>query len=164
MNEEALLYRRLFASFATGVAVVVGESQGSVVGMTVNSLTSVSLEPLLLLFCARNESRSVESVLTTGRFSVNILGRDQQDISLEFAGKGDISRVECARRNGFAWVEGANAVFLCEVEQIYPGGDHRIIVGRVVSMSGSETVDELLIYFDGRYTALQSASLRYSVA
>ncbi len=58
------------------------------------------------------------------------------------------------QREGFAWVGGANAVFLCGVEQVYPGGDHRIVVGRVLDMWGPETSERPLVYYDGRYAAL----------
>ncbi|TPK91505.1 flavin reductase family protein [Mesorhizobium sp. B2-4-17] len=164
MDKEKLSYRRLIGRFATGVAVIVGESDGDVIGMTVNSLTSVSLDPLLLLFCAKNESRTADRILSSTRFSVNILRRDQQNVSRRFAGKADVEMKACAREDGFAWVDGANAVFLCEVEHVYPGGDHKIIVGRVVSMNGPDDVDEPLVFFDGRYTALQTLNLEYSVA
>jgi flavin reductase (DIM6/NTAB) family NADH-FMN oxidoreductase RutF len=161
MEHQMLTYRRLIGRFATGVAVIVGESEDEVVGMTVNSLASVSLDPLLLLFCAKNESKTAKRVLTAGRFSVNILGKDQQDVSRRFAGKIETEIATPARENGFAWIDGANAVFLCQIEHVYPGGDHKIIVGQVVAMNGPDDVKDPLVFFDGRYTALQAAQTGY---
>lgn len=164
MDKEKIRYRNLIGRFATGVAVIVGEADEEVIGMTVNSLTSVSLDPLLLLFCAKNESRTADKILSSGRFSVNILRRDQQNVSHRFAGKTEVEIQACAREDGFAWVDTANAVFFCEIEHVYPGGDHKIIVGRVVGMNGPDDVDEPLVFFNGRYTALQTVKLDYSAA
>jgi Flavin reductase like domain len=131
MNQDALLYRRLFGRFATGVAVVMSEFEGDVVGMTVNSLTSVSLDPLLLLFCARNGSRSAQAVLGTGRFSVNILNGQQQDIARGFAGSKHVSCLsDCVRSGGFAWLPRSNAVFLCESKNVAGKWCKRLLCGR----------------------------------
>lgn len=157
--DHASQYRRLFGRFATGVAVVVAEDGDEIFGMTVNSLTSVSLDPPLLLFCARNESRSAERLLITGRFSVNILRHDQHLVSRHFAGRPEPVPPRCLRRDGFAWIEEANAAFLCAVEAVHPAGDHRIILGRVAAMSGPEAAHAPLLYFNGGYAALEAAPL-----
>ncbi|WP_345779393.1 flavin reductase family protein [Roseibium sediminicola] len=140
--------------FATGVAVILTEEHGRPAGMTVNSLTSVSLDPILLLFCARNESRVAQSVLSTGRFSVNILARDQTDISNAFAGCGDPDLVPLIRERGFLRLAAPTAAFLCEVAQVYPGGDHQIILGRPLHMSAPSDGDRPLVFYQGKYTAL----------
>ncbi len=156
LEERTVWYRRLFGRWATGVAVILAEDAGQLVGLTVNSLTSASLNPLLLLFCARNESRSAAAILHSGRFSVNVLAAHQEHIARHFAGARDRDlKLGCVRKDGFAWLAGSNAVFRCEVEAAYPGGDHRIILGRVVDMLGPEECDRPLVYHNGRYTYLE---------
>ncbi|MGH7743639.1 MAG: flavin reductase family protein [Candidatus Dormibacteria bacterium] len=155
MEERVLSYRRLFGRYATGVAVVLTEENGEVVGLTVNSLTSASLDPLLLLFCVRNESSSGEAILRSGRFSANVLAAHQKNIARHFAGgKNSSFHLEYIRGNGFAWLNRSNAVFCCEVETVHPGGDHRIIIGRVVDVLGPEGCDQLLVYHEGNYAML----------
>jgi flavin reductase (DIM6/NTAB) family NADH-FMN oxidoreductase RutF len=155
-DERSLSYRRLFGRFATGVAVILTEEDGQVIGLTVNSLTSASLDPLLVLFCVKNESRSGQAILRSGRFTVNILAACQKDIARHFAGSRDSqARLEFARENGFVWLTGSNAVFCCEVEAEYPGGDHQIVMGRVVEMNGPEGCDQMLVYHEGRYAMLE---------
>ncbi|MGO9403860.1 MAG: flavin reductase family protein [Terriglobales bacterium] len=155
LEERTVWYRRLFGRWATGVAVILAEDGDQLVGLTVNSLTSASLNPLLLLFCARNESRSAAAVLHLRRFSVNVLAAHQEHIARHFSGARDRDlKLGCARGDGFVWLDGSNAVFRCEVEAAYPGGDHRIILGRVVDMLGPEQCDRSLIYHNGCYSHL----------
>ena len=86
MMDRVRFYRRLFGRFTTGVAVVLAEDADKVVGLTVNSLTSASLDPLLLLFCAHNKSQSAQTFLRSGRFSVNVLAAHQEDVARHFSG------------------------------------------------------------------------------
>ena len=154
MEEHALTYRRLFGRFATGVAVILTE-EGEVAGLTVNSLTSASLDPLLLLFCVRNDSQSGQAILRTGRFSANVLAAHQKNIARHFAGGRDSDvNLQYARGNGFVWLNRSNAVFCCDVDAVHPGGDHRIIIGRVVDVLGPEGCDQLLVYHEGHYAML----------
>lgn len=155
MTDQIASYRRLFGRFATGVAVVLAEEKGRLVGLTVNSLTSVSLDPLLLLFCARNESESADAVLRVGRFSVNILSAHQENVARHFSGPRNRElKVDWHRGNGYVWVSSSAAIFNCQVEAAYPGGDHRIIIGRVVDMFGPDESDRPLLYHRGHYIHL----------
>lgn len=155
MEEQSRIYRRLFGRFATGVAVVLAEDEGKTVGVTINSLTSTSLDPLLLLFCINNESCSGRSILRAGRFTVNILGAHQEETARHFANRTRlVPDFELQRDSGYVWLAKSNGVFRCEVEASHPGGDHRIIVGRVVGLHGPEECERLLIYHEGRYVHL----------
>lgn len=154
MQQNSKYFRQLFGRFTTGVAVVLTDTGATPVGMTVNSLTSVSLDPMLLLFCARNDSRSATAVLETGRFTVNILAEHQQLVSKRFAGMYDAPDVGYLHHNNFVGIEDALAVFCCEVKQCFPGGDHKIIIGEVRDMFGGEEVESPLIYFNGDYQRL----------
>jgi flavin reductase (DIM6/NTAB) family NADH-FMN oxidoreductase RutF len=159
VEDQTRIYRRLFGRFVTGVAVVLTEEDGEVKGITVNSLTSASLNPLLLLFCVRNESASGDAILRVQRFTVNILGAHQEHAACHFAGRKDPqSSLAFARDDGFVWLEDSNAVFRCDVAGSYPGGDHRIILGRVVDMLGPEACSQLLVYHSGDYAHLAPVS------
>jgi len=163
LKEQILFYRRLFGRFVTGVAVVLTEEGERISGLTVNSLTSASLDPLLLLFCVRNDSRSGEAILRAGRFTVNILAVDQEDIARHFAGRKDINaEFEYLHEEGFVWLNHCNAVFRCDLEVSYPGGDHRIILGRVKNMLGPDECERLLVYHEGHYEHLQSKAIAES--
>lgn len=154
MRQEARYFRQLFGRFPTGVAVVLTDAGAAPVGMTVNSLTSVSLDPMLLLFCAHNDSRSATTVLETGKFTVNILAEHQQSVSKRFAGVNEAPDARYLQCNGFIGIEDALAVFCCDVKQCFPGGDHKIIVGEVMDMIGGEEAESPLIYFNGGYQRL----------
>lgn len=154
MRQDSKYFRKLIGRFPTGVAVVLTDTGGEPVGMTVNSLTSVSLDPMLLLFCARNDSRSATSILETGKFTVNILAEHQQSISKRFAGVNGGPDVRYLHRDVFIGLQGALAVFCCKVTQCFPGGDHKIIVGEVTDMLGREEAQSPLIYFNGGYQRL----------
>jgi 3-hydroxy-9,10-secoandrosta-1,3,5(10)-triene-9,17-dione monooxygenase reductase component len=149
----------LFSRFPTGVAVVLAMDRGQVVGLTVNSLTSASLDPLLLLFCVRNESRSGNAILRVGRFTVNILAAHQESLAQHFAGRKNAhAETEYVRDGDFVWLARSNAVFRCEVEGFHPGGDHRIVLGRVVEMVGPDTCANMLVYHGGHYAHIEMSS------
>lgn len=155
MSDFADQFRRMIGRFATGVAVVLTDVKGEPGGMTVNSLTSVSLDPLLLLFCVRNESRWLNTLTENRKFTINVLAHAQQRVSQHFAGKPEHNRPACEFQDGFVWLAGANAVFCCELEADYPGGDHCILVGRVVSTSGPDMSDRPLLFHEGKYASIE---------
>lgn len=155
-DAAALTFRRLMGRFATGVAVVLTAGEEGPVGLTVNSLTSLSLEPPLLLFCARNESRAGQAVIARGTFSVSILSDVQQHISGYFAGQtGDWNTNACRRHLGWFMIPDCNAVLFCDVANTYPGGDHTIIVGAVREIVGPATAKRPLLYHEGRYSMMR---------
>ena len=145
--------------FTTGVAVILTAAREGPVGATVNSLTSLSLDPPLLLFCAGNGSRTGACVIERGLFSVNILTAAQQHVSGHFAGKGEgkgegWDAARCRRHGGWLAIPDSNGALFCEVDSVYPGGDHRIIVGRVRDILAPESAARPLVYHEGRYSRL----------
>ncbi len=129
---------------------------GRLHGTTVNSLTSVSLEPLLLLVCFDKSTNAHTEFETAPRFGVNILTEDQEGLAHIFAVS---SKPERGRLQGVPYrlgpcgtpvLEGCLAYLECEVADRYPGGDHTIFIGRVL---GGETVREArpLLFFRGGY-------------
>jgi 3-hydroxy-9,10-secoandrosta-1,3,5(10)-triene-9,17-dione monooxygenase reductase component len=124
-------------------------------GMTVNSLTPVSLTPPLLLFCASLTSATAKRIASVCSFSVNILSGNQQDISMHHAGRPLDKPTWCWRESdGVPWVEGANAIFRCRLVAEHPGGDHRILIGEIDEMFGPEVAATPLLYHGGKYARL----------
>lgn len=140
-------FRRVMSCFATGVAVVTTEMNGMRFGMTVNSLTSVSPDPVVLLVCLAQESTTASALLRRGRFVVNLLTADQEAISRRFVGKtGDrfqgVRLVECD--DGLPAVEGALGHIVCCVTSTQDVGDHVVVFGRVLACQASEGASSLL--------------------
>ena len=153
-NEINLIeYRRAMGCFATGVAVVTAvDKNGEKAGMTINSFNSVSLEPPLVLWSIANDSQSFETFVEAEHFAVNVLAIHQQKICEQFAARGTdkFNGLECSE--GIAGVPILpiySAVFECKAEHRYDGGDHAILVGRVLKFDDRET--DPLIFYRGHY-------------
>lgn len=147
-------FRQLMGRFATGITVIsVQTEDGTVDAMTANAVTAVSLEPMLLLCCIRNESRFLPQLLASGKFSVNILSASQSDISSHYGGKRqDISpAVWEVDAHGIPVLHGANASFLCKVHSTNEVGDHTVVFGEVINMNATEQPQPALIFAAGRY-------------
>jgi len=154
---DGAAFRSCFGSFATGVAIAScragAEDPGTAI--TINSLTSVSLDPPLALFCLESESATMAEFLRAGHFALNILAEEQQDISNRYARE----HVPAPGDFGGAWetgapiLKGALAVADCVLHDVYGGGDHRILVGRVVRVGRREEARPLL-YYRGGYGAI----------
>jgi 3-hydroxy-9,10-secoandrosta-1,3,5(10)-triene-9,17-dione monooxygenase reductase component len=148
-------FRTLFRRLTTGVALIGVVGDSGPMGMTVNSLTPVSLAPPLLLFCTAHSSATAKQILSVGHFSVNILTDAQQDVSIHHAGRPLATPTWCWRNtNGVPWIEGANARFLCRLVAEHPGGDHRILIGEIQEMAGPDVPATPLLYHGGKYARL----------
>lgn len=151
--------RRVMGRFVTGVAVILCDAPGGPTGLTVNSLTSLSLDPPLILFCARNDSKAATRIIHQGTFSVNILCTDQRPISIHFAGRRDLPvKLDVERNSDHTWLRGSNGVLCCRVSNTYPGGDHRIIIGEVQTVLVAARRAPALLYVDGAYESLPEAT------
>jgi flavin reductase (DIM6/NTAB) family NADH-FMN oxidoreductase RutF len=145
-------YRKVIGGFATGVSVITTEIDGIRHGMTANSLTSVSLDPLLLLVCFDRDSRTAQAALQRGAFLVNLLSEEQQDLADRFAraGADHFAGLELEPGyDGLPALPGGLGWLACEVDNVHSGGDHIIAVARVVSAEARE--GEPLLFFRGRY-------------
>lgn len=149
-------FRALMGRFVTGVTVIALDGDEDVVAMTANSVTAVSLDPLLVLVCIRNESRSLPLLFERGRFSVNVLAAGQAAVSQHYA--GDRQNPSPARWSydpqGTPLLQGANAAFSCKLESAHRIGDHTVVFGLVEGMQAPETPDAALLYIGGRYLDL----------
>lgn len=149
--------RDALGCFATGVTVVTClDSGGRPVGLTANSFTSVSLEPPLLLVCVAKLAASAPALTEAANFAVNVLQTGQQPASIRFSTRDEdrfgTTPWSCGE-GGAPILKDSLGVFECERFAVYDGGDHHILVGRVVKASFDAGLDPLL-YFRGRYRRL----------
>lgn len=149
-------FRRVIGSFATGVAVVTTANDGEQFGMTMNSLTSVSLDPLIVLVCIVKDSRTGAAIRARGRFAINLLSAEQEDVSRRFVSReGHRFRRKDASENawGVPVMDGALAHLVCDVHLIHEVGDHEVVYGRVRHCGASEGTP--LVFWRGSYSALR---------
>jgi flavin reductase (DIM6/NTAB) family NADH-FMN oxidoreductase RutF len=155
--------RDTFATFATGVTVVtVGGPDPH--GMTANSFTAVSLDPPMLLVCVDRRNAMHARLYETRKFAVSVLAGGQEEVAAYFsdrrrpAGAEQFHVVDAVPgpRTGAPLIAGAVAHFECEVCHRYDGGDHTIVVGRLI-WSCRHASDESLIFLSGRYTRATTA-------
>jgi 3-hydroxy-9,10-secoandrosta-1,3,5(10)-triene-9,17-dione monooxygenase reductase component len=146
-------FRAVMGHFTTGVAVVTAQGDDGAVGMTTNALTSLSLDPLLLLVCFDHEARTLPVVRERRRFAVNILRAGQEEMSGRFASKLPVDRkfgdVAHTLQEGAPVLDDALAWVVCELRELLPGGDHVIGIGEVVAMGHGE--GEPLVWYRGSY-------------
>lgn len=159
---DARAFRQACGCFVTGVMVVATESEGERFGMTVNSFTSVSIDPPLVLFCAGKSTRTGRRVQTLSGFSVNVLRHDQEPVSAYFAGTW--SEPEPPAFDFVDWIGGPRlepcvAALGCRIESILEGGDHWIVIGRVLAVHRVEPLSRPLVFFSGRYATVRATSL-----
>ncbi|MBD1593718.1 flavin reductase family protein [Arthrobacter sp. S1_S22] len=145
-------FRRALGQFATGVTVIATSAGDEVVGMAANSFSTVSLDPPLVLWSIRKESKSLPSFLNNGHFSINILGEDQMEVSGLF-GRPQPNQFGQAKwdagRHGDPLLEGAIAHFECVTESVVDGGDHHILIGRVERFARFDGAP--LLFAQGQY-------------
>lgn len=152
--------RRVMGSFATGVTVVTCQVGPRTHGITVNSLTSVSLDPPLILVCIDHKAIAHELIPLAGAFGVSILSERQPEISDYFARRVGLDPVdELAQvphhpgRTGVPLLDGAIATLECRLVASHPGGDHVIFVADVLAAQIHSELPPLL-FFRGQYPKL----------
>lgn len=147
-------FRAAMGSFATGVCVLGAKRRDGVsVGMTVNSFTSVSLDPPLVLVCLGNYSPRSQAIIDSGRFAISVLADDQHALSNHFArpGEGQVPDTGWFEgENGAPLIDGALASIECDVETTHSSGDHVILIGRVTGLQ-TDPGREPLLYFRSGY-------------
>lgn len=156
-DDDARVYRDTIGRFATGVTVVTALGPDGPAGMTTNAVTSLSLEPRLLLVCFEARSRTLEVVRSARRFAVNILRAADADLAAVFASKAvaaqkfaDVTHTE---EHGVPVLDRALAWVACDLLELRPGGDHEIGIGRVLA-TGAGAAGDPLVFFAGRYTTI----------
>ena len=133
-RDDVRAFRRALGQYATGVTVITTSHLGERIGMTANSFAAVSLDPPLIVWSIRKESRSRDAFTESGHFAVNVLAGGQTDVSGLFARAhdGQMSTVEWVEGDlGDPLLAGAVAQFQCVTESVVEAGDHLMILGRV---------------------------------
>ena len=155
-------FRHAIGHFATGVTVVTSLGADSEpVGTTANAVSSLSLDPPLILVCFDRASLTLEAVRSHGAFVINVLAAPQQYLSANFARRGLAAAWDGVRhrpgRSGSPKLHGVLATLECNVEHRLPGGDHEIVVGRVreVETAGGDVAP--LLFWRGCYASLGAA-------
>jgi flavin reductase (DIM6/NTAB) family NADH-FMN oxidoreductase RutF len=155
MAFDPLAQRRIMGHFATGVTVVTARHNDEISGMTANAVTSLSLNPPLVLV-AVDKTASMHTALTASRhFALNILSEEQEHLSRRFAQRGpkevnDVTWITATTgapilADALAWVD-------CRLAETLPGGDHDIFIGEILAGDSREGLP--LLYFCGKYRRL----------
>jgi len=152
-------FRHAIGHFATGVTVVTSvAADGSPVGTTANAVSSLSLDPPLVLVCFDLESETLGAVRAHRAFVVNVLAAPQRQLSVNFARRGNAAAWDGVRHRpgptGSPRLEGVLAALECTVEHRLPGGDHEIVVGRVHDVETADDGTTPLLYWRGGYASL----------
>jgi len=156
LQPDGAEFRRVLGQFATGVTIVTAMDGDEPAGVAANSFTSVSLDPPLVLFCVGRTSSTWPRIERARKFAVNILGEHQEELSQLFAAKGAdrFGQTEWhVGVGGSPVLHGCLAYLDCEFWAEYDGGDHIIIVGRVLDLGLTEGPGPLL-FFGGKYHRL----------
>lgn len=145
-------FRRTLGQFSTGVTVVTTNTPSGPVGMAANSFAAVSLDPPLVSWSIRNESRNLKSFTEGGHFAISVLADDQVDACSIFGRPqdGQFDQVPWTKSaHGDPLLDQAIAHFECTVEEVFPGGDHHILIGRVHQFT--RFGGEPLLFSQGQY-------------
>ena len=153
-------FRRVCGKYATGITILtVLDTRGVPHGMTVNSFTSVSLSPPLILVCIDRQTSILHHFRSATRFGINVLDENQKELSTCFARSGH------DRFSGTPWIPGETgapvlpavlATMECEVTQMVEAGDHVVVIGAALHATWRE--GQPLIYFNSSYQRLRSGT------
>jgi flavin reductase (DIM6/NTAB) family NADH-FMN oxidoreductase RutF len=160
MSIESRTYRDIWGNFATGVTVITTDVDGWLHGMTANGVTSVSLDPLLMLVCVDKGARCHAQLNAAGKFGVSFLTQDQEDMSNLFAKGADPEQGALRGApfhtgpQGTPILDGSLAHLECRLTEVLAGGDHDIFIGEAIG--GEITAPEAapLLFFRGGYRQL----------
>jgi flavin reductase (DIM6/NTAB) family NADH-FMN oxidoreductase RutF len=155
-------YRRTLGGFGTGVALVAArDADGAAHGMIINSLTSVSLNPPIMLWCLARTSSVFDIYTQAEAFSLNILRSDDHDVARHYSRRGadriiPLEQV-CTMETGAPVLIAAVASLDCRIRLRQSMGDHEVIYGDVVAYRGDPGVDALG-FFRGKFVTLKSGA------
>lgn len=150
--------------FPTGVTVVTSGNEESAEGMTANAVLSVSLDPPLFLVSVHRDARLNPRIKADGYFAVSLLADEQEGLSRLFASPERSSGIQAVHSLGGGYgttgapmAAGSLATIECELENVYPGGDHELFLGRVVDVHMGDGRGGPLVYHEGSYPTLKGA-------
>jgi flavin reductase (DIM6/NTAB) family NADH-FMN oxidoreductase RutF len=161
MAVDPAAFRRAAGQIPTGIVVVSTSLNGSGHAMTVSAFTSVSLEPLLVLFCAEKIARFHDAVLTAGFWAVSVLDEESEKAARWLATRGrplhgqlDTTPHHPGPQTGAPILDGALSAMECRTYAVHEGGDHSIVVGEVLGVTEPAGEGGPLLYHAGRYRRL----------
>jgi flavin reductase (DIM6/NTAB) family NADH-FMN oxidoreductase RutF len=147
-------FRKAMGGFPAGVTVVTARHDGRLVGTTVSAFSSVSMDPPLVMVCLKRDSRTLATLSLARAFCVNILATDQGDLAHRFAKSGADDRFALTAIEagvcGAPLLAGCVASVECELRAVHDGGDHEILIGRVLRVVTDETKTPL-VYVRGGF-------------
>jgi flavin reductase (DIM6/NTAB) family NADH-FMN oxidoreductase RutF/DNA-binding MarR family transcriptional regulator len=155
--EDDRMFRRCLGQYGTGVAIITTNTEGRRAAVTVNSFSSVSLDPPLILWSIARTSRSFSIFTGGGHFAVNILSSRQMDVSRHFSSKLEDKFADSAwtlGKYGSPLIDGCLAHLECETNSLVEGGDHVIIIGLVKRARRFEGMP--LLFSQGQYSVPES--------
>lgn len=140
----------------SGVCVVTTLPAGRPAGATAGAVSSLSLSPPLVLACLDRGSRTLAALDEVGRFAINVLGGDSEELARRFATKSEQAvkweGVGWSKRAGVPWLDAAILRIACSLRDLHEGGDHRIAIGEIAEIDAPG--GEPLLFWDGRYRPL----------
>ncbi len=154
-DDDKKALREVFGRFATGICIATCFNENTPIGMTINSFSSVSLEPPLIMFCIAKTSHSLESFKNTNQFAINILGSNSEELSRRFAKhiNNKYDGIEWQNIDNTPFLNGNIGFIICEQYNFIEAGDHYILIGKVLKTMLNNESDPLL-YFKGQYHKL----------
>lgn len=158
----AEVFRHVLGHYPTGVAVITAQTPDGPTGMSMNSFTSLSLQPPLVLFCPAESSQTWPLLRQAGQIAINVLSAGQEAVSRAFAARS------VDRFAGLAWTIGSNGAPLlddalgwleCSVQAEYPAGDHLVVIAAIDRMGVHTQIADPLVFFKGAYYAGITAAI-----
>jgi flavin reductase (DIM6/NTAB) family NADH-FMN oxidoreductase RutF len=149
-------FRRAMGLLPTGVTVVTALAEGSPAGATAGAVSSLSLDPPLMLAALDRGSRTLNAVRDSHRFAINVLGAGREDLAHRFSTKEHHTvkwdGIEWSERSGAPWIEGAVLAVTCGLRDLHDGGDHVIATGEVLEVEAPG--GDPLLFWGGVYRGL----------
>lgn len=156
--------KAVMRNWASGVTVVTTANDNERAGSTVSSFTSVSVEPPLILVCLFGTVDTTEQILHNGHFAVSVLGKDDEKVSGQMAGFGDVPEGE-DRFYGIDWTTAQTGSLIyknaigwmdCKLHAVHDGGTHKIIVGEVLAAGTAADTPAPLVYHNRGYRQIST--------
>jgi flavin reductase (DIM6/NTAB) family NADH-FMN oxidoreductase RutF len=144
----------------TGVTIVTANGPDGPAGATANAVSSLSIDPMLMLACLDRGSRTLLAVQAANRFGISVLHAGQEEVARAFATKAPVAEkwagVGWSERDGVPAIDGALAFVACDLRDVIAGGDHVIVTGDVVALDAPGGA-EPLVFHEGEYRPLGAA-------
>ena len=159
LNLDPAYFRQVLSHLPTGVTVITGYGSDGPSGMAANSVTSVSLEPPLVLFCPAHSSTTWPRIRQSGAFCINIMANNHEPLIRQFSLR-DAQRfagVEWEDRETGPALQGAVGWIECRIQNEITAGDHMVVIGAVVGIEARSEVEPLVLC-RGRYGSFQYRS------